>query len=314
MGLAILFPGQGSQVVGMGCSLFNGSSVAREIFQEIDDCLEINLSKIMFEGPNDELNLTVNTQPALMAVSLALVNILKKEANIDLTKISKFFAGHSLGELSAHAAAETFNLRNAILITRKRGYFMQKAVPFGEGSMAAVLGLDYNKISNIIDYVSKKSFLCSLANDNCPGQIVVSGHKKAVEKVIDISIQKGAKKTIYLPVSAPFHCDLMLSAAMSLEKYLNNITFSKPLVPIVTNVNAKEELDPDILKKLLITQITHKVRWRESIEEMISKGVTTFVEIGTGKILSKFVRRINPDSKVISINTMKSIEKFISNI
>lgn len=314
MTLAVLFPGQGSQSISMGRALFEVSPAAREVFEEVNDSLGNSLSKIIFEGPESDLNLTANTQPALMTVSLALMRTLQKEANLDLAQKARFFAGHSLGELSAHAAAGTLSLKDTAQITRHRGEAMQKAVPVGQGAMAAILGLDFDAVEEITQLASTASLLCALANDNCPGQIVISGHKKAVERAIELAIERGARKAISLPVSAPFHCDLMAPAAKALQEKLQNVSFEKPAVPIITNVTAKAEKDPETLRDLLITQVTQRVRWRESVEEMLEQGITTFVEIGAGKVLSGLVRRINRDAKVIVVNGPECIEKIIAEL
>ncbi|MCP4923924.1 MAG: ACP S-malonyltransferase [bacterium] len=314
MVIAVLFPGQGSQTVGMGRSLFDASPAAREVFEEVDDSLGDSLSKTIFEGPESDLNLTANTQPALMAVSMALMRTLKKEANLDLTQKARFFAGHSLGELSAHAAAGTLSLKDTAQITRYRGEAMQKAVRVGQGAMAAILGLNFNVVEEITQAASIGTGLCALANDNCPGQVVISGHKGAVEKAIELSTKKGAKRAIFLPVSAPFHCDLMAPAAKALQEKLPNFSFKTPSLPIVTNVTAKPEKDPKVLRDLLITQVTGRVRWRESVEEMLSQGVTTFIEVGAGKVLSGLVRRINRDAKVMAVNTPEDVEKIVAEL
>lgn len=313
MTLAVLFSGQGSQIVGMGKSLFNASTTAREVFEEVNDTLKESFSSIIFNGPKNELNLTKNTQPALVTTSIAFIRILKKEANIDLSKKACFFAGHSLGEFSAHVAAETVTLTEMIRITRYRGEIMQKAIPLGKGAMAVILGMQYKTIKKIIETTSKQSSLCSIANDNCHGQVVISGHTEAVIKVLNLANKQNAK-TILLPISIPSHCELMEVVVKKLQIKLQNFSFSKAIIPIIPNVTAIPEQNGNILRELLIIQATKLVRWRESIEKMLNQGITTFIEIGSKNILSNIIKHINRDAKVIQGNTIEDIEKIIKEI
>jgi [acyl-carrier-protein] S-malonyltransferase len=310
---AFIFPGQGSQHVDMGKALAASFTEAREVFEEINESLGQNLSKLMFEGPEDSLNLTENTQPALMAVSIAVVRILQKQGGIDISKTCAFVAGHSLGEYSALTAAGAFSLSDAARLLKLRGQAMQRAVPVGVGSMAAILGLDLPDVQKIV-LDAATSEICQSANDNSPGQVVVSGHKAAVEAAVALATERGAKRAIILPVSAPFHCKLMQPAADEMQRALAEAKINKPVVPVVANVTAQAESDPDTIRRLLVEQVTGLVRWRESVIWMKENGVTEMVELGAGKVLSGLVRRIEKDVAVESVGTPEGIEALLTKL
>jgi [acyl-carrier-protein] S-malonyltransferase len=299
---ALVFPGQGSQAVGMGRELAGAFPVARHLFQEIDDALEQKLSRLMFEGPESDLVLTENAQPALMAVSLAVLRVIEIEGGFDLARKTSFVAGHSLGEYSALAAARGLALTDAARLLKRRGRAMQEAVPVGDGAMAAILNLDLD-----IE-------VCSAANDNAPGQIVVSGDKAAVERAMALAAERGSRRSILLPVSAPFHCRLMAPAAEVMRAALAAVTVSSPVVPLVANVTAKAERQPDEIRRLLVEQVTGLVRWRESVLYMKEQGVDTIVEIGAGKVLSGLVRRIDRDLAASSVQNPADIEAFLKTV
>ena len=268
MSWAYVFPGQGSQAVGMGKDLAAAFSEAREIFQEVDEALKQNLSKIMFDGPADQLTLTENAQPALMAVSLAVIRVLETQGKISIRNTARYVAGHSLGEYSALAAAGSLSLSDAARLLKTRGQAMQKAVPVGEGAMAALLGLDADQAVKIASEASANGEICTVANDNGPGQAVVSGHKAAVERATVIAKDHGAKRAMLLPVSAPFHCPLMKPAADVMAEALAAVTIKAPVVPVIANVTAATVIDPEEIKRLLVEQVTGMVRWRESVQLM----------------------------------------------
>ena len=307
---AFVFPGQGSQFIGMGKDLNESFPVARETFQEIDDALNQNLSKIMFDGEENDLNLTKNTQPALMAVSMAVVRVLQ-QAKPDLftPSITKFVAGHSLGEYSALTAAGTFQLQDTARLLKLRGQEMQKAVPVGVGAMAAILGLEIADVVAVVKEISNSGVIAA-ANDNSFGQVVISGHKDAVEKAIALATARGAKRAILLPVSAPFHCSLMKPAADAMHHALDMIEIKPPSVPLIANVNAESITNPAKIRNLLVEQVTSMVKWRESVLYMKSKGVTTLIELGAGKVLSGLTRRIDKELTGRAIGTPKDIEEF----
>ena len=312
---AFVFPGQGSQFVGMGKDLADAFPTARAVFEEVDDALGQHLSKLMFDGPDTELNLTENTQPALMAVSVAVARVLQ-EAKPDLltSAHAKFVAGHSLGEYSALTAAGSFNLSDAAKLLKLRGQSMQKAVPVGVGAMAAILGLDLPDVAAIAKEANTAEEIVSAANDNSYGQVVVSGHKAAVEKAVALATEKGAKRAVLLPVSAPFHCALMQPAADAMQAALANTTINAPSVPLIANVIASETVDPAQIRKLLVEQVTGMVRWRESVLYMKQHGVSETIELGAGKVLSGLTKRIDGDMTGRAIGTPKDIEDFASQL
>ena len=309
---SFVFPGQGSQSVSMGKDLADAFPVARRVFEEVDDALSQKLSKIIFEGPDTDLNLTENTQPALMAVSLAVAHVLE-HAKPGFLKTAKYVAGHSLGEYSALTAAGTFSLADCARLLKIRGQAMQKAVPVGIGAMAAILGLELPEVSAIAKEASG-SEIVSAANDNSYGQIVVSGHKAAVEKAIALATAKGAKRAILLPVSAPFHCALMQPAADAMRSALEGVSLQAPLLPLIANVSASEVIDPAQIRKLLVEQVTGMVRWRESVLYMKQQGVAELIELGAGKVLSGLTKRIDADLSGKSISTPADIDAFVATI
>jgi len=291
MTAAFTFPGQGSQVVGMGRALAEAFPVARAVFDEVDAALGERLAATIWEGPSETLQLTENTQPALMAVSIATLRVLETEAGFSVARDAAFVAGHSLGEYSALAAAGSLTVSDTARLLRIRGRAMQKAVPVGAGAMAALLGLDYATAAAVANEAAQGQ-VCQAANDNGAGQVVVSGDKEAVDRAVEIAKSKGAKRAMLLPVSAPFHCKLMQPAADAMEKALADISIRKPAAPLVANVLASEITDPDEIRRRLVEQVTGTVRWRESVAYMASRGVTRFFEIGAGKVLSGLVKRI----------------------
>ncbi|MGK6355343.1 ACP S-malonyltransferase [Sphingomonas sp. DT-207] len=303
---AFIFPGQGSQAVGMGSALAAASRYAREVLQEVDDALGQKLSQLMAEGPEDQLTLTANAQPAIMANALAVLRVLEREGGIRLADKADFVAGHSLGEYSALCAAGAFDLATTARLLRKRGDAMQAAVPVGVGAMAAILGADRGKAQAIADAAAEGQ-VCTVANDNDPSQVVISGHREAIERAIPLAKEMGAKRALLLPVSAPFHCPLMQPAADAMAEALAAVAIQAPLVPLYANVTAAPVADPDMIRGLLVDQVTGMVRWRESVLAMTEAGVTEFVEFG-GKVLGGMVKRIAPDVNTISVVTMEDIE------
>lgn len=310
---AFVFPGQGSQAVGMGKDLADAFSVARDVFQEVDDALSQNLTKIMFEDPNEELILTENAQPALMAVSLAVARVLESEGNFKLADHCSLIAGHSLGEYSALAATGAFSLSDTARLLKIRGKAMQAAVPVGEGAMAAVLGLSLEDAQAVADEAAQGE-VCTAANDNAPGQVVLSGSRAAIERAIPIAKEKGAKRSVLLPVSAPFHCALMQPAADAMADALGDVTILAPSVPLVANVSASSVTEPDEIKELLIKQVCGSVRWREGVLVMKEQGVEQLVELGTGKVLSGLARRIDRKLTGLAINSPENIEAFLGTL
>ena len=304
---AFIFPGQGSQAVGMGKALAEASAVARELFEEVDDALGQNLARLMAEGPQDELTLTENAQPAIMANAVATL----RASGISLDK-ADFVAGHSLGEYSALCAAEAFDVATTARLLKLRGQAMQAAVPVGEGAMAALLGLGLEAAQEVAAEAAQGE-VCTVANDNDPNQVVVSGHKAAVERSLEIAKAKGAKRALLLPVSAPFHCPLMQPAADAMAEALETADLRAPAVPVYANVIAAPADDPTDIRKLLVAQVTGMVRWRESVAAMAEFGVTHFVEFG-GKVLSPMVKRIAPDVKTTSVITMDDIDALVKEI
>jgi [acyl-carrier-protein] S-malonyltransferase len=312
---AFIFPGQGSQAVGMGRDLAAAFSAAREVFQEVDETLKQNLSKLMFEGPGEELTLTENTQPALMAHSLAVLRVLEKEGGFALRQKAVVVAGHSLGEYSALAAAGSFSIADAARLLKLRGQSMQKAVPAGEGAMAALLGAEMAQAEEICteaapvpESETNERQVVEVANDNGAGQIVISGHREAIERAVAISASKGVRRAILLPVSAPFHCSLLAPAADAMAEALEDTRPGPPAVPLIANVTAAKATDPAEIRDLLVKQVTATVRWRECVNSMVELGVDRFVELGAGKVLSGLIRRIAPDAATASAATPAEIE------
>ena len=303
---AFLFPGQGSQSVGMGAALAEASAAARDVFGEVDEALGQNLFKLMREGPEDELKLTENAQPAIMAHALAVFAALTKEGGVSLEKAAQFVAGHSLGEYSALCAAGSFDLATTAKLLKLRGQAMQAAVPVGVGAMAALLGADLD-LARRIAATAAEGEVCEVANDNDPSQVVISGHKGAIDRAIALAKEMGAKRAIPLPVSAPFHCPLMQPAADAMADALAATVIEPPHVPLYANVTAAAVADPSEIERLLVSQVTGMVRWRESIANMAAAGVEEFVEVG-GKVLGPMVKRIAPDVRVTSVVTIEDIE------
>ncbi len=314
MKTAVVFPGQGSQTVGMGKALADEFAVAREIFERVDAALSQNLSQLMFEGPDAELTLTANTQPGLMAASIAALKVLEKEAGFHVDKDAAFVAGHSLGEYSALCAAGSLTLEDTARLLRLRGEAMQRAVPVGEGAMAAILGVEYGMARKIAAQAASDFYLtgaiCQAANDNGGGQVVISGTKEAVERAMELAKLAGAKRALLLPVSAPFHCALMQPAALTMEAALRHVPFRRPNPPLVANVTASAVDDPDAIRIGLVAQVTGTVRWRESVAYMGAHGVNRFVEVGTGKVLAGLIKRIVEGATAVSVGTPADVAAF----
>tara|TARA_B110000285_G_scaffold219170_1_gene269467 strand:+ start:470 stop:1402 length:933 start_codon:yes stop_codon:yes gene_type:complete len=302
---SVIFPGQGSQLVGMGKELYDKYSLVKDLFKEADDMLKFPLSNLILNGPKEDLDLTENTQPAIFLISYSIFQLIKKEFSIDLNK-ANFFAGHSLGEYSALASAGALSFSDTLKILKIRGKAMQNSVPKGVGGMVAVLGSEIEKIENIIEE-NKSKYQCYIANDNSEGQIVLSGDMDSLEKMI-IVLKSANIKNIKLPVSAPFHCKLMNKATLVMNEEISKLNFEEPKNTLISNVTGKEISDSNELKDLLVKQIESRVRWRESILLMINKGVNQFIEIGPGKVLSGLVKRINRNVKVGAINTVEDIQ------
>ena len=311
---AFVFPGQGSQAVGMGRDLAAALPAARHTFEEVDEALKENLSRLMFEGPEEELRLTENAQPALMALSLAVMRVLEGEGGMDLGRTVSYVAGHSLGEYSALAAAGALDLDDTARLLKRRGQAMQRAVPVGEGAMAALLGLELEAAVEVAAAATEGDEICCAANDNAPGQVVLSGTQAAVERAIEIAKERGARRGIMLPVSAPFHCPLMAPAAEEMAEALDAVTLGPPRVPLVANVTAQAVSDPDTIRGLLIEQVTAMVRWRESVLYLAEQGVETLVEVGASKVLTGLARRIAPDVTALSVGTPDDIESFLKGL
>jgi [acyl-carrier-protein] S-malonyltransferase len=314
---AFIFPGQGSQSVGMGKALADASPHAREVFEEVDDALGQRLFRLMTEGPADELTLTENAQPAIMVNAIATLRVLEREGGISLADKADYVAGHSLGEYSALCAAGTFDLATTARLLKLRGRAMQAAVPVGEGAMAALLGADRERADLIagtaVDQIlaeGGETRVCSVANDNDPAQVVISGHRDAVERAVALARELGAKKAMLLPVSAPFHCSLMQDAADAMEDALRDVRLSAPVVPVFANVDAVALAEPNAIRFALVQQVTGVVRWRESVLAMTGAGVTSFVELGA-KVLGPMVKRTAPDATPSSVVTMDDIEAFL---
>jgi [acyl-carrier-protein] S-malonyltransferase len=309
MSFAFVFPGQGSQAVGMGKALADAFAPARVVFEEVDAALGEKLTRTMWEGPAEALTLTENAQPALMAVSLAAMRVLEAHAGVDLARDARFVAGHSLGEYSALAAAGALTIADTARLLRLRGRAMQKAVPVGTGAMAALLGVEFEQAAAIAAEAAQGQ-VCQAANDNGGGQVVVSGDKAAVERAVEIAKGKGARRAMILPVSAPFHCTLMQPAADAMAAALASVTVKPPLVPVVANVLVRPIREPADIVRALVAQVTGTVRWRESIAFMAAAGVTTFYEVGAGKVLSGLVRRIADSARGVSIGTPEDVAIF----
>jgi [acyl-carrier-protein] S-malonyltransferase len=309
---AFVFPGQGSQVVGMGSALAAAFEPARRLFEEIDDALSQDLSRLMFGGPETDLTLTENAQPALMAASLAVIQVLETEGGLNLARDIAYVAGHSLGEYSALAAARAVTIGEAARLLKTRGRAMQQAVPVGEGAMAALLGLDVEKARLVAVEAARgargREEICAVANDNAPGQVVVSGHHGAVERAIAIARACGARRSITLPVSAPFHSPLMAPAASVMKEALDRVVLCWPVVPLVANVSAIAIRDPSKIKRGLIEQVTAMVRWRESILFLKAAGVEEVIEIGAGRVLAGLVKRVDPEISARSVGTASEVE------
>jgi [acyl-carrier-protein] S-malonyltransferase len=313
MARAFLFPGQGSQTVGMGRELSAAFATARHLFDEVDDALNQNLSRLMFEGPENELTLTENAQPALLAVSLAVVHVLQRDGGIDLAEKAELLAGHSLGEYSAICAAGSLAVADAARLVKTRGRAMQEAVPVNEGAMAALLGLDLEAAREVAKAVAQGE-VCAPANDNAPGQIVVSGHRAAVERAIELAKEKGARRCLLLPVSAPFHSALMAPAADVMAEALAEVTLLPPRLPIVANVIAQAVNTPESLRHLLVEQVTAPVRWRESVLYMRDQGIDAMVELGAGKVLTGLVRRIDRDIAASAAGMPDEVEALLGSL
>jgi [acyl-carrier-protein] S-malonyltransferase len=299
---AFIFPGQGSQAVGMGAALADASRTARDVFEEVNEALGQNLSRLMREGPDEELRLTENAQPAIMAHSIAVFRTM----GVRVADVANFVAGHSLGEYSALCAAGSFDLATTAKLLRLRGQAMQEAVPVGEGAMAALLGADL-ALARRIAAAAAEGEVCTVANDNDPGQVVISGAKGAIDRAVQVAKDMGAKRAIPLPVSAPFHCSLMQPAAEAMADALSYVVVQAPAVPLFANVTAQPATDPDTIRNQLVEQVTGMVRWRESVANMFDAGVEEFIEIG-GKVLGAMVRRILPDARVVSVVTIEDVE------
>jgi len=309
---AFVFPGQGSQHPGMGRDLAEAFSAARLLFEEVDDALSQHLSRLMFDGPESDLTLTENAQPALLAASLAVVRVLEAEASFDISSLA-YVAGHSLGEYSAHAAAGTFSVADAVRLVKQRGQAMQTAVPVGEGAMAALLGLDIDAAREVAEGTHGFG-VCVVANDNCPGQVVVSGHTEAVQKAVELAAERGARRSIMLPVSAPFHCPLLASAAEVMDEALRKVELKTPRVPVVTNVTAAPTLDPDEIRELLVEQVIRMVRWRETVLLFKEREVEEVVEAGAGRVLASLVKRIDRELPAISVGTAAETEALMKRL
>jgi [acyl-carrier-protein] S-malonyltransferase len=306
---AFIFPGQGSQTVGMGKALADAFPQAKAVFDEVDEALSQKLSTLMWQGPAEDLTLTANTQPALMAVSLAAIRVLEAEAGLDLKKHAAYVAGHSLGEYSALAAAGSLSISDTARLLRIRGNAMQNAVPVGQGAMAALLGLEYDAALEVAREAAQGE-VCDAANDNGGAQVVVSGHKAAVERAVALAQAKGAKRAIMLAVSAPFHCALMQPAADAVREALGSVTVNVPAVPVVANVEAAPIADPGAIRDALVRQVTGTVRWRESVAYMAAQGVDSFYEVGSGKVLTGLVKRIAAGASAAAIGGPEDIAAF----
>ena len=306
---AFTFPGQGSQAVGMGQALAENFPAARAVFEEVDEALSQKLTTIMWEGPDEAITLTENAQPALMAVSMAVVRVLEQEKGLNLATQAKFVAGHSLGEYSALAAAGVFSLADTARLLKTRGQAMQQAVPVGQGAMAALLGLEIAD-ADAVAKAAAEDEVCQAANDNAPGQVVISGSKGAVERAVELAKEKGARRAMLLPVSAPFHCTLMQPAADAMAGALADVDMNAPVVPVMANISASPLSDPSDIRESLVQQVTGMVRWRECVEAMAESGVTSLYELGAGKVLSGLAKRINRELSASAIGAPDDIAAF----
>ena len=310
MARAFIFPGQGSQAVGMGKALAEAFPAAREVFEEVDEALKQKLSKLMWEGPESDLVLTENAQPAIMAASLAVVRILQKDGGLDFARHARLAAGHSLGEYTALAAVGAFTLADAARLLKTRGRAMQEAVPVGEGAMSALLGIEIDPADAAAQEAAAQGGICVIANDNAPGQVVISGSAATVARAGEIAKTKGAKRAMPLAVSAPFHCPLMKPAADKMREALAQVTIRPPVIPIVANVTAAEVSEPEAIRRLLVEQVTGRVRWRESVAAFRGLGVDTTVEAGGSKVLTGMVKRIDKELATIALDSPADIEAF----
>ena len=313
MTCAFVFPGQGSQAVGMGNELLAAFPIARQTLEEVDDALGQNLTKLIAEGPLEDLTLTENAQPALMSISMAAMRVLETEGDLQIDKVAEFVAGHSLGEYSALAASRTFELSDTARLLKVRGQAMQRAVPVGEGGMAALLGADLEQAQEIAEMAAENE-ICAPANDNAPGQVVLSGAMGAIDRAIAIANERGIRRSVKLPVSAPFHCAMMAPAADVMERALGEVDIVRPLVPVVANVTAAPAENPGDIKALLVRQVTEMVRWRECVLMMRESGVDTLIEVGAGKVLSGLTKRIDRDIKILNAETPSDIEAVLQKL
>ncbi len=314
MTTAFTFPGQGSQAPGMGKALADAFGAARDVFGEVDEALSQNLSKLMFEGPEGDLTLTENAQPALMAVSMAIVRVLEREGGFRLAERCSYVAGHSLGEYSALVAAGAFSLSDGAKLLKARGQAMQRAVPVGVGAMAALLGAEIAQAEELCKLISAPGEIAAVANDNAPGQVVISGHKAAIDRAAEHVKALGIKRAMPLPVSAPFHSPLMKPAAEEMAKVLERTTINTPSLPVIANVTVTPVIDPAAIRELLVEQVTGRVRWRETIAAMPGLGVTKVVEAGAGKVLTGMAKRITTDVEPVSLETPADIEAFLKSV
>lgn len=312
MTIALVFPGQGSQAVGMGKEFFDNFACTRHVFEEISNTLKQDITQLIFEGPQDVLTLTENAQPAIMAVSMAIMRTIEHESHKKIQDFTSYVAGHSLGEYSALCANQVLTLTDTTRLLKLRGQSMQNAVPIGEGTMAAILGLDIETVERLCEGIDSALGICVVANDNSPGQIVISGHNRTVQLVMDAALQQGAKRALKLPVSAPFHCPLMEPAAQIMAEALEQTTFHEAACPVIANVTAQPEINVQRIQNLLVDQITGRVRWRETIESFEALGIDTVVEVGPGQVLTGLVKRINSNLKAFAINKPADLNNFLA--
>ena len=312
MTLAFVFPGQGSQTVGMGKDLYDNFDVAKAVFKEVDEAVSFKLSSLMFEGDMAELTKTTNAQPAIMATSIAALRVIEKETGKSVKDLASYVAGHSLGEYGALCAAQALSLFDTAKLLKARGEYMQEAALKNPGAMAAVLGLSLKEVNELVSRASNDTAKCYIANDNCQGQIVISGDKAAIEKAAPIATELGAKKCVILPVSGGFHSPLMQEAALKMKEELSHTNIINPVIPVISNVTAEAETNADKIKELLVAQATGSVRWTESVSYMQMKGVTDFVECGNGKVLTGLIKRIAPDARLLNISNKDQVEQALT--